>query len=91
MIFVRPGKDAPMPLVAGRAPDRVGTLFCDPTPHLKAGDRIHAIDGPVTGTFEIRAIPDVAVGFGIGHHMEVQLIEVAQELTGVFPGGAVTG
>lgn len=84
--FVRPGKDQPMPIVAGRAPDRVGVMFYDVTDKVKAGDRIRVLAGPVTGTFEIRAIPDPAVDLASAHHMEVQVIEVAQALAGVFPG-----
>jgi hypothetical protein len=76
LIFQRPGKDQPMPLVAGRAPDRVGLMFFDP---IITGDRFHILDGPVQGTFEIRTMPDPAQQFGmLAHHMEVQVIEVAQ-------------
>ncbi len=87
LTFQRPGKDAPMPIVAGRAPDRVGVMYLSITPHLKAGDRVRAIAGPVTGTFEIRQIPDPAIGFTAAHHLEVQVVEVAQSVarTG-FPG-----
>lgn len=80
--FIRPGKDALPVAEAGRAPDRMGVLFCDATAGLRAGDRIVAVSGPVTGTFEIRAIPDVAQGFASGHHMEVQVFESNQDLTG---------
>ena len=79
LIFQRPGKDQPMPLVAGRAPDRVGLMFFDPTPEIRTGDRFHVLDGPVQGTFEIRVMPDPAQQYGpLAHHMEVQVIEVAQ-------------
>ncbi len=84
--FVRPGKDQPMPLVAGRAPDRVGVLFFDcitdngGKPLVLAGDRIEMVHGPVLGTFEIRLIPDVAQDFLGAHHVEVQVIEVSQAL-----------
>ncbi len=78
--FQRPGKDQPMPIVAGRAPDRVGLMFLSATRHILAGDRIHCLDGPIRGTFEIRAMPDVAADFAVAHHMEVQVIEVAQEM-----------
>lgn len=87
--FVRPGKDQPMAIVAGRAPDRVGVMFFTATDQIKAGDRIRCIAGPVTGTFEIRAIPDPAVGYATAHHMEVQVVEVAQSLQHVFPGAEV--
>lgn len=84
--FIRPGRDAPMPIQAGRAPDRQGILICDVNPNLKAGQRVTAIDGPVTGVFELRETPDPIVGFSLAHHIEVGLIEVAQALQGVFPG-----
>ncbi len=84
--FIRPGKDAPMPAVAGRAPDRIGVMFFDPTDKIKAGQRVRVLTGPVTGTFEIRAVPDPAVGLAVANHMEVQVIEVAQQPAGIFPG-----
>lgn len=83
--FQRPGKDAPMPAVAGRAPDRIGVMYLDATTVIKAGDRVRALTGPVTGTFEIRTIPDPAIGYSAAHHMEVQVVEVAQTLAGTFP------
>ncbi len=89
LTFIRHGKDQPMAAVAGRAPDRIGVLFCGPTDNLKAGQRIRAIAGPVTGTFEIRAIPDPAVDFANVHHLEVQVVEVAQDVSG-FPSVATT-
>jgi hypothetical protein len=79
LVFQRPGKDQPMPLVAGRAPDRVGLMIFDPTGEIRSGDRFHIIDGPFQGTFETRVMPDVAQGYGAAaHHMEVQVIEVSQ-------------
>lgn len=78
--YQRPGKDQPMPLVAGRAPDRVGLLFCDPTDEIRSGDRIHCIEGPVQGTFELRVMPDPAVGFGAAHHLEAQVVEVSNNM-----------
>jgi hypothetical protein len=84
--FVRPGKDAPAPLVAGRAPDRVGVCYFDlaadssGAPLVRAGDRLECVAGPVYGTFEIRVIPDVAQDLIGGHHIEVQVIEVSQQL-----------
>lgn len=91
LTFVRPGKDQPAPVVAGRAPDRVGVLFYDATPDLRAGDRIRLLAGPVTGMFELRTIPDPVQAFSTVHHLEVQVIEVAQQLTGVFPAPGVEG
>jgi hypothetical protein len=84
--FTRPGKDAPMPIVAGRAPDRVGVLFYDMPadssglPLLKAGDRLQMIAGPIAGTFELRQVPEQAQDFLGGHHGESQVIEVSQSL-----------
>lgn len=87
--FVRPGKDQPMPVTAGRAPDRIGVMFCDATDTILAGDRVRCLSGPVSGTFEIRTIPDVAVDFASAHHVEVQVVEVSQTIAGVFPGVSV--
>lgn len=85
MNFLREGKDALPAPVAGRAPDRVGVLFTYAYAPLRAGDRIVAIANergaiPVPGTFEIRAMPDVAQDFNGPHHIEIQIIEVGQEL-----------
>lgn len=76
--YQRPGKDQPMPIIAGRAPDRVGVMFFGATDAIKSGDRFRCLEGPIQGVFEIRAMPDPAAGFSIAHHMEVQIIEVAQ-------------
>lgn len=76
--FMRPGKDAPSAITAGRAPDRIGVLVCDPTPYLRSGQRIRFKAGPITGTFELKAIPDPATDYSSVHHLEVQIIEVAQ-------------
>jgi hypothetical protein len=84
--FTRPGKDAPMPLVAGRAPDRVGVLFYDMPadvnglPLLKAGDRLQMVSGPIAGTFELRQTPEPAQGYAGIHHAENQIVEVSQAL-----------
>ena len=86
LLFQRPGKDQQMPLVAGRAPDRVGVLFYGPVtdasgvPLVKSGDRVATLTGPIQGTFEIRLIPDVAQSYLGAHHIEVQVIEVSQAL-----------
>ena len=86
LVFTRPGKDQPMPIVAGRAPDRIGVVFFDVGVDARAGDRIRPLTGPVTGTFELRVVPDPAVGFAAAHHLEAQVVEVSQRLSGVFPG-----
>lgn len=86
MNFIREGKDALPAIVAGRAPDRVGVLLTYAYAPIKAGDRLVSIVNergkiPVPGTFEIKAMPDVAVGYEDGHHIEVQVVETGQELT----------
>lgn len=86
--YQRPGKDQPMPVVAGRAPDRVGVMFFDVTGEIKAGDRFHCLDGPVSGTFEMRVNADPAQDFStVAHHMEVQIVEVAQNTQVNFLNG----
>jgi hypothetical protein len=82
--FLRQGKDQPMAAEAGRAPDRVGVMYCDVTEPLKPGDRVTAVTGPILGTFEIKVIPDIAIGYSAGHHIEVQVVEVAQQLAGQY-------
>lgn len=82
--FLRPGKDQPMASENGRAPDRVGVMYCSPDVPLKPADRITAVTGPITGTFEIKVIPDKAVDFSSVHHIEVQVVEVAQQLTAAY-------
>lgn len=86
MNFLRQGKDIPAAPVAGRAADRIGVMFTYPYAPIRAGDRIVAIPNernqiPVKGTFEIRQMPDEAIGFSDQHHIEVQIIETGQELT----------
>jgi len=88
--FLRPGKDiAPAP-VAGKAPDRIGLMFCSQYTPIQAGDRIVTIPNaagqePVSGTFEIRVIPDVVVGYTASHHLEIQILETNQALDGRWP------
>lgn len=88
--FLRPGKDIPQAPVAGRAPDRIGLMFCDSDTPIRAGDRIVAIPGddgttPIEGTFEIRVIPDLAMGYSAPHHMEIQILETNQALGDRWP------
>jgi hypothetical protein len=87
LLFVRPGKDAQPAYEAGVARDRIGLMFCSAKIPLLAGDRIVTISGPIQGTFEIRNIPDRAQDFGTAHHIEVQIVETNQTLTGptTFP------
>lgn len=87
--FVRPGKDQPPPMAAGRAIDRVGVLFCDATPYLLAGDRLKMVAGPITGTFELKATPDGAIDFSSVHHFEVQVSEISPSAA-KFPGAEVS-
>lgn len=82
--FIRRGVDQPAPIVAGRAPDRVGVLYYDPVTDssghslILAGDRLVCVSGPVTGTWDIRQVPDVAQDFIGAHHVETQVVEVSQ-------------
>lgn len=83
--FIRQGKDAPVAIQAGQAPERAGIFFCGPEylGVLRAGMRLTAIpnaigDIPVPGVFEIRAIPDAAVDYSTRHHLEVQVFETVQ-------------
>ena len=88
LIFLRPGKDAPAPVVAGRTPDRTGVLYCSYTPNLKAGQIIRVLTGSHVGSaFLIKMRPDEAQNSRGTHHIEVQVFEVAQ--TGFnYPSGA---
>lgn len=96
--FLRPGKDQPPPLVAGRPQDRYGVIYFDPvtdingTPLVKAGDRFLCVSGPISGTWEMRNIPDQLQGYRGAAHCEAQVVEVAaQSGPGTptpFPGGA---
>jgi hypothetical protein len=98
LTFVRRGVDQPMPVTAGRAPDRVGVVFFDlitdsnGIPLVLAGDRLVMQSGPIVGTFDLRVIPDVAIDFLGAHHVETQAVEVAASLTPgsftPFPGSA---
>jgi len=76
--FLRPGKDIPMADNAGVAPDRIGVMFCRAGLPLKAGDRIVTVSGPVEGVFDLKTIPDVAIDYASGHHIEVQIVETVQ-------------
>lgn len=90
LIFMRPGKDAPAPVQAGRTPDRTGVMYCNNTPSLKGGQIIRVIKGPFTGaSFLIKMRPDEAQNFQGTHHIEVQVNEVAQASL-KFPSGAPT-
>lgn len=93
-VFLRPGKSAPEPTQAGRAPDRIGTMFASVDCGFLAGDIITAVPNafgeiPVPGTFQIRVIPDVAIGYSAAHHCEIEIVETSQVLIDPvrpFPG-----
>ena len=87
----------PMPITAGAAQPRQGTLFMDAAinpdtgaPFVLAGDRLQCLAGPITGTFEIRHIPIPAVGIIGVHHVEVAVWEVSKAIAAgsqtPFPG-----
>jgi hypothetical protein len=78
----RPGVE--VPIVAGRAPDRVGVLFCDFSHELQAEDRIKVIAGPNPGIFEVLQRPDIAQSLSYARHMEVDIIECAKSTAGTF-------
>lgn len=84
--FIRPGKDIPAAPVAGKAPDRMGLMFCDTYWDIRGGDRVKTVinaDGkmPVSGTFEIKVIPDMAIDYDSAHHQEIQVVETNQNLS----------
>jgi hypothetical protein len=88
LIFLRPGKDQPAPVVAGRSPDRTGILFCSNTPELQSGQIIKVVAGPYLGAaFLLKMRPDEAQDFNASHHIEVQVFEVAQAGFN-YPSGA---
>lgn len=88
--FLRPGRDTPSAVVAGAIPDREGILFCKYSPLLEAGMQVTTLPNSqgievVKGVFEIKEIPDVALGYGTAHHIEVKVVESVQK-TIPFPG-----
>ncbi len=85
--FYRPGKDMPMPVQAGRAPDRPAVYWCAPGTDLRPGDHMECLEGPVLGTWQIRTAPDRAQNMRHLHHLEGQCIEVAPSVA----SGAVSG
>ena len=91
LTFVRRGKDMPSPTVTAAPPDRMGVLFFPYWIDLKPADHLVAIPNargeiPISGKFEIRAVPDVAQGFSSAHHKEVQVFEISQSVAGIYPG-----
>jgi hypothetical protein len=75
LTFIRPGKDQLPVVEAGRAPDHLGIMFCDPDVPIQAGDVYVFFEGPISGTYEMRVSPDRAIGFKKANHIEVQLVE----------------
>lgn len=90
LLFVRPGKDVLPAFEAGVARSRMGIMFCPANIPLQAGDRIVTLSGPIDGTFDIPNIPDRAQDLDSAHHIEVQITETNQTLTGAstFPSQA---
>lgn len=72
----RPGKDQPLPIQAGRAPDRVAVYWVAPGTDFRPGDHLECVSGPVRGVWEIKSFPDAAVGMRNLHHLEGQAVEV---------------
>lgn len=79
--FYRPGKDIQLPVQAGRAPDRPAVYWCAPGTDLRPGDQMECVSGPVSGTWEIKTLPDQAQNMRRLHHLEGQCIEVAPSLS----------
>lgn len=96
--YLRPGKDQPPPIVAGRPQDRFGVIYYDPVtdangvPLVKAADRFLCVSGPISGTFEMRNVPDQLQSYRGAEHVEAQIVEVAAQSgpgsPTPFPGGA---
>lgn len=86
---LRPGKDQPPPIAAGRPQDRFGVMYFDPVvdasgvPLVRAGDRFLCVSGPISGLFEMRNAPDQLQGYSGADHMEAQVVEVT---AGAAPG-----
>jgi hypothetical protein len=72
----RPGKDQPLPIQAGRAPDRVAVVWVAPDTDLRPGDHLECVGGPVKGTWEMRTTLDAAVAMNRLHHLEGQVVEL---------------
>lgn len=93
--FLRPGKDQPMSVEAGKVPPRFGVFYAVPNVGVRASDRITFVTNergklPVAGTFEFRVPPDEAQDMHDQHHIEAQVIEVSAAVLGgerQFPGG----
>lgn len=77
--FYRPGKDQPLPIQVGRAPDRVAVVWVAPNTDLRPGDHLECTSGPVSGTWELRTNLDDVSNMRNFHHREGQVVEL-------FPG-----
>lgn len=77
--YIRKGKDPIWTPEAGRATDRTGVLFLEPTAPLKSGDRIEVLKGP-KGVFSIEGAVDQSWTPNKNHHLEVGVQEVGNPL-----------
>jgi hypothetical protein len=83
--FVSASRQQPLVIEAGRAPDRVGTVWVGPemVGLITPGDRIQLVAGPITGTFSVDEIPEQVGDFSGLHHLEIGVKEVAQQIAQV--------
>lgn len=83
--FVAATRNQQQVIEAGRAPDRIGTIWTGPEmlTLIKPGDRIQLVAGPITGTFSVDEIPEQVGDYGSLHHLEIGVKEVAQQIAQV--------
>ena len=79
--FIRKGKDPVWTPEAGRTADRSGVLFLGGDTVARSADRITMTKGP-SGTFLIEGAVDEAWRPTDRHHIEVGVVEVANQLAG---------
>ena len=77
--FIRQGKDPVWSVEAGRVSDRSGVLFLLGNADIRSGDRITMTRGP-HGTFQVEGAVDEAWRPDSRHHLELGVVEVAQQL-----------
>lgn len=84
--FVRAGRDLPLVVEAGRAPDRLAVVWLLPGDGslVRPGDRLVCIGGPITGTYSVDQVPDQLADAVSLHHIEIGAREVSQALA--LPG-----
>lgn len=85
--FYRPGKDQPLPIQAGRTPDRPAVYWVAPGTDIQPGDHLECVSGPVIGVWEVRTAPDRAQNMRSLHHLEGQVIEVHQSVASTIALG----